>query len=76
MRNSRGCQCNALASSSGIVRDLSLTIPTYFEICELCKAKNRGSRPWLEPVAQQAKVLHWHPGTAKLICFLFNLSVI
>ncbi len=27
-----------------------LTTLTYFEICVLCKAQNRGARPWLAPV--------------------------
>ncbi|ALB28036.1 hypothetical protein JP39_00835 [Companilactobacillus heilongjiangensis] len=33
-----------------------LTPLTYFEICGFCKAQNRGARPWLAPVSQQAKI--------------------
>ena len=35
----------------------ALTPLTYFEIREFCEAQNRGSRPWLEPVAQQVEFL-------------------
>ena len=40
-----------------------LTPQTYFEICALCKAQNRGARPWLAPVSQRRN--HSHPKAAK-----------
>ena len=42
-----------IGSSACVVMALAITTPTYFEICEPCKAQNRGARPWLAPVAQQ-----------------------
>ena len=35
----------------------AITQLTYFEICVLCKAQNRGARPWLAPVSPQATLL-------------------
>ena len=40
-----------------VVRASALTTRTYFEICGLGKAQNRGSRPWLEPVPWQENIL-------------------
>ena len=42
-----------MVSSACVVMALAITTPTYFEICEPCKAQNRGARPRLAPVAQQ-----------------------